>query len=76
LLDSLEFERRGIPSTAIVTEEFVPGAKAATAMHGLPDYPFVILRHPLKNLSPNELEERADAALPQLNRLLTKAIAR
>jgi len=71
LLDSLEFERRGIPSTAIVTEEFVPGARAATAMYGLPDYPFVTVRHPLKNLDFDELQRRVDAALPQLKMLLT-----
>jgi len=72
LLDSLEFERRGVPAAAVVTEEFVPGAKAASSMYGFPDYPFVILAHPLKNLNLGELEQRADAAFLQLKMLLTK----
>jgi len=71
LLDSLEFERRGVPAAAIVTEEFVPGAKAVSSLYGFPDYPFVILAHPLKNLGFSELARRADAALPQLKMLLT-----
>ena len=40
-------------------------------MYGLPDYPFVTVRHPLKNLDFDELQRRVDGALPQLKMLLT-----
>jgi len=72
LLDSIQFERRGIPAAALITEEFIPGAKATISAQGINDYSFVIVPHPLGSLGPEELEQRADLAIPQFEKILTK----
>jgi hypothetical protein len=72
LLDSFQFERRGIPATGLITDQFIPGAKAITFLNGYPDYPFVIVPHPLESLSLEELDQRAEIATPQLVTILTK----
>ena len=71
MLDSFQFERRGIPAVGLITDQFIPGAKAITALNGFPEYPFVIVPHPLESLSLEELDERAELALPQLLKILT-----
>jgi len=71
LLDSFQFERRGVPAAALITDEFIPGAKAITALHGVPDYPFVLVPHPLGSLDSEALGKRADMAVPQFEKLLT-----
>jgi hypothetical protein len=72
LLDSFQFERRGIPATGLITDQFIPGAKAITSLNGYPDYPFVVVPHPLESLTPEELDQRAELAMPQLVKILTK----
>jgi len=72
LLDSLQFERRGIPAAALITEEFIPGAKATVVAQGVLDYSFVVVPHPLGSLGVEELEQRAELAIPQFERILTK----
>jgi hypothetical protein len=74
LLDSFQFERRGIPAVALITNEFLPGAKTITALHGVPDYPFVIVPHPIGSLDLDGLGQRADLALPQFEKLLIKGV--
>ncbi len=37
---------------------------------GLPEYPFVVLPHPLGSLTPDELRERAIQAAPEVLRIL------
>jgi hypothetical protein len=72
LLDGFQFERRGIPAAAVITDQFIPGAKAIAALHKFPDYPFAVVPHPLESLSPEQLEQRADLAVAQLVDILTK----
>jgi len=72
LLDSFQFERRGIPATGLITDQFIPGAKAITFLNGYPDYPFIVVPHPLESLSLEELDQRAEIVIPQLVRILTK----
>lgn len=64
--DSIELERRGTPTVAICTEPFVSGAKAMSVLGGIPDYPFVVVKHPIGSLSQAGLRERALEALPQV----------
>ncbi len=40
-------------------------------MLGIPDYPFVILDHPLGSLTHEEISERAEAAANQAIEILT-----
>ncbi|MEE9515974.1 MAG: hypothetical protein V3V52_02655 [Candidatus Adiutricales bacterium] len=57
----------GRPAAALITEPFIPTARAIAAVRGLPDYPFILLKHPLGSLNEDELKDRArDAALQAL----------
>ena len=52
-------ERLGIPTASIITDVFLPTAKAMTRMMGVPDYEFVVAPHPLSSLTDEECDERA-----------------
>ncbi len=68
--DGIEIERRGVPGVAIITHRFIPTALKMTAVDGIPDYPFLIVPHPLSNLTEEELQARAAAAAPAVARVL------
>jgi hypothetical protein len=68
--DGIEFEKRGVPAGVICTEPFVSSAKAMSKLGGIPDYPFVVLPHPLGSLSPEALREKAVMAAPEILRIL------
>ena len=68
--DGIELEKRGVPAAVICTEPFINSAKAMSKLGGIPDYPFVVLPHPLGSLTPDELRERAIQAAPEVLRIL------
>ena len=47
--DAIEAERLGIPTVVIITDRFVPTARAVSAVNGLRDYPFSVIPHPIAN---------------------------
>ncbi len=49
-------ERLGIPTASIITDVFLPTAKAMTRMMGVPDYEFVVAQHPLSSLTGEECD--------------------
>ena len=72
MLDGILFERKGIPSAAIVTDLFVETGKAMAKAWGLPDYRFLDMPHPIANLTEEELDERAREIAPRVVELLLK----
>lgn len=60
-----------MPAAVICTEEFIPTARAQAAISGRPDYPFVIIPHPVGSLTPADLRKRAEMAVPQIIAILT-----
>lgn len=64
--DGVAMERHGVPTVVIVTAEFLTTARIAATAAGIPDYPLVVVDHPLGSLTPDLLAERADHALAQL----------
>jgi hypothetical protein len=72
LHDGIELEQRGVPTAVICTDQFVASAKAQAAICGNPDYPFVVVPHPIGSLTPVELRERARAATSQVVEILTR----
>jgi len=64
--DSLKLEALGVPAIAICTEPFESGARAMANLGGIPDYPFVIIQHPIGSLTPEQIRERAIEAAPQI----------
>ncbi len=71
--DGIEIEVRGIPAAVICTEPFIMTAKAMARARGRGDYPFAVIAHPIGSASEAELRARAEAALPQILRLLTSS---
>ncbi|MGI8721936.1 MAG: UGSC family (seleno)protein [Geodermatophilaceae bacterium] len=65
--DAIAVERSGVPSVVIVTTEFLTTARISARAAGVPDYPFVVIDHPLGSLSRALLAERADLAMEQIH---------
>jgi hypothetical protein len=68
--DGIELEKRGVPAAVICTEPFISSAKAISRIGGIPDYPFIVVPHPLGSLAPETLRERAMMAAPEVLRIL------
>lgn len=70
MLDSIVFEQHGVPSASIVTEVFKVTGSAMARSWGLPDFRFIAMPHPIANLTPAQLDQRAAAILPEVVKLL------
>ena len=70
MFDSILMEQHGVPSVPIITEPFVPSAKAIAARHGRRGFPFVAVPHPITSLDEAELRGRARAAAPTVAAIL------
>jgi len=54
---------------AIMTAPFVATAREVAAIQGLPEYPFVVIQHPIAGNLDDELREKAERArLPRSSR--------
>ncbi|MEE9257743.1 MAG: hypothetical protein V3V56_11320 [bacterium] len=54
--DTVEFEKRGIPSTTVITEAFRTAADFQFKGKGMAGHPFVELPHPVSNLTTDEMK--------------------
>jgi len=70
--DAIAAETRGIPAVAIMTDRFVPSARAVAELNGLADYPFVVIEHPIANDGDEDLRRKADAVVARIVALLTR----
>ncbi len=70
--DAIAAESRGIPAVAIMTDRFVPSARAMAEVNGLPDYPFVVVDHPIANDGDEDLRQKAEAVVARIAALLTE----
>lgn len=69
--DAVEFERMGVPACVIVSTEFEALGRAFATTIGVPDYPFVVVPHPVATLDDDDLAAVASAALDEVVRILT-----
>ena len=69
-VDSLELEKKGVPSVVVVTKPFISQGKAMAKIKGVPDYEYALVDHPIGSLTMEELQARAAVALPQVLRQL------
>ena len=57
---------------AVATDEFKNPARVQASALGRPDFDAVYVAHPIQDQSPEEIEARAEAALPEIiGRLLS-----
>jgi len=68
--DGITLEKAGLPTAVICTEPFIPSARAMAKIQGIPDYPYIILPHPLGSLTPGELRTHAVKAAPEVLSIL------
>lgn len=69
--DTVEFEKRGIPATVIITENFRRAAEWQFRSKGMEGHPYIELPHPVSNLKPEEMRELTLRYVDQLVRQLT-----
>ena len=55
-----------------MTDRFVASARAVAALNGLPEYPFVVIDHPIANDSDDALRAKAEGVIAQIAALLTQ----
>jgi hypothetical protein len=63
-------EQRGKAAAVICTEPFASSAHMTAQTFGMHGYPFAEILHPIGRVSEEELEERAEVALPQVIHIL------
>lgn len=69
--DTVEFEKRGIPATVVITQAFRNAAIAQFRGKGMEGHPYIELPHPVSNLKPEEMREVTLRYVDQLVRQLT-----
>jgi hypothetical protein len=55
-----------------MTDRFEPTARAMAAASGLPDYPFVVIPHPIAGNTNEALREKALGVIERVVRLITE----
>ncbi|MCC7484619.1 MAG: hypothetical protein IT529_06475 [Burkholderiales bacterium] len=69
--DTVEFEKRGIPATVIVTQVFSNAARHSFRSKGMEGHELIELPHPVSNLSAPEMRALALRRIGELVRQLT-----
>ena len=64
-----------MPSASIITDVFKVTGRAMARSWGVPEFRFVAMPHPIANLTDAELDQRAEAIVPEVVRLLLEGQA-
>jgi hypothetical protein len=65
LHDGISFEQLGKRALVLCTEPFEVTARNIARIIGLPDYPFLMVQHPIGSCTLPELKARAEVAYRQ-----------
>ena len=69
--DTIEFEKRGIPATTIITAAFRNAAVFQFRAKGMDGHAYIEMPHPISNLKTHEMQEVTLRYIDQLVRQLT-----
>ena len=69
--DTVEFERRGIPATVIITQAFRNACVFQFRSRGMPGHPYIELPHPISNLDTEAMRALTRGHLDALVKQLT-----
>ncbi len=69
--DTIEFEKRGIPATVVITQAFKNAAVFQFKGKGMAGHPYIEMPHPISNLKPEEMRELTLRYVDQLVRQIT-----
>jgi len=67
--DAVMLEGKGRPTAVIVTTEFVLEAETQRDALGMAGLDAVVITHPLSSLTDEEIGQRVEQALPQIERV-------
>jgi hypothetical protein len=70
VLDGILLEKAQIPSASIVTDVFEVTGRAMAEQWGMPHYRFLLMPHPIANLTEQQLDQRAREIVPEVVKLL------
>jgi len=68
--DGTIFERQGMQTAAILTDTFRRPGDAMARVQGFANYRYAVITHPISSLSPAQVRQRAEQALPQVLSIL------
>jgi hypothetical protein len=71
--DTVEFEKRGIPATVVITQAFRKAAEFQFRGRGMAGHGFIELPHPISSLKPEEVRALALARVDEVARQLFAA---
>lgn len=63
-------EKAGIPAVPIITDAFDSTAREMAGLWGVPEFRFVMMPHPLANLTADGVDERAEQLVDRVISLL------
>jgi hypothetical protein len=69
--DTIELERRGVPSTVVITRAFRNACIFQFRGKGMEGHPYVELPHPISNLKPDEMRRLALGHVDEIARQIT-----
>ncbi len=69
--DTVEFEKRGIPATVVITAAFRNAAEFQFRGRGMEGHPYIELPHPISNLKPEDMRALTLRYVDQVLRQLT-----
>jgi hypothetical protein len=72
LHDALTAATAGITATAIITDRCAETAQVMAQVTGMPDYPFVVIPHPIANNDDTTIRAKAEDAVQQCLAILLK----
>ena len=70
MLDGILLEKESVPSASIVTDVFELTGRAMAEQWGVPRYRFLVMPHPIANLTEAQLDQRAREIAPEVVKLL------
>ena len=70
MLDGILLEKNAVPSASIITDVFEKTGRAMAEQWGVPTYKFLMMPHPIANLTEAELDRRAREIVPEIVKLL------
>jgi hypothetical protein len=65
-----ELAKRGVAAAAICSQPFLQLGRAQARVFGVPELPLVAIPHPLGGLALDQVDTRAQHAVPQLVELI------
>ena len=68
--DAISLEKKGVPTVAVISDAFVGNAKTVAKLSGIPDYPYLVLPHPVSSLDEDGIQKLVTAYFARILELL------